>query len=178
MGRKSSVARLPREVREELHRILREGAYTIDEIVAHLRQLGADVSRSAVHRYRQRFDAVAEKMRQAQEIAAVWVRQLGEAPEGDVGQLCAQLLKTISAQTLMQMQLDETEEGADAKEIMMLARAIKDLEQSTKLAMEREMRAREAARREAAKAVEKVAREEGLQSETIDAFRRAILGVA
>ena len=51
MPPKSTIIRLPPEIRAEVDRLIREGAATTDEIVAALRELGAETSRSAVGRY-------------------------------------------------------------------------------------------------------------------------------
>ena len=50
MGRKSTVAALPKELVEACNGLIRDG-HTIDQILTALQVLGADVSRSAVGRY-------------------------------------------------------------------------------------------------------------------------------
>ena len=53
------MKRLPEKVREEIGR-LREKGRTLDEILAYLKTLGAEVSRSALGRYTKNVDAIAE----------------------------------------------------------------------------------------------------------------------
>ena len=57
MPRTSKVRRLPPELREQLHAMLDAG-HTLEEITAHLKALGADVSRSGLGRYKQQVDKV------------------------------------------------------------------------------------------------------------------------
>ena len=55
------MKRLPEKVREEIGR-LREKGRTLDEIIAHLKALGAEVSRSSLGRYLENVDTIAEQM--------------------------------------------------------------------------------------------------------------------
>ena len=73
MGRKSSVDRLPTEVKAHLNRRLREGRLTLDELIADLRaafpqHAGADVlpSRSALHRHSQSVRQIVAHEREMQ----------------------------------------------------------------------------------------------------------------
>ncbi len=93
--RRSSISRLPAKIREQINRLIRDGAM-IDEIVAHLKTLDVQVSRSAVGRFKQSAEATMRRYREAQEIAEVWVRELGERPQGDIGRLVAEALRTAT----------------------------------------------------------------------------------
>jgi len=176
MGRRSAVRLLPADLRGEIDAMIREGRATIDELVAYLEEQGAEISRSAMGRYKQGMEASLERYRQAQEVAAVWVAKLGEDQRGDVSKLLAEMLKTVAFQTLADLGDDEAK--AKPADIMLLAKAIKDLESSGKLSLEREIRVRQETTRQALAAAEKVARGAGLTAETIEKFRAGILGVA
>lgn len=159
MSRPSSITRLPAEVRDAADAAIREGR-TIDEITAAIRSLGGDASRSSVGRYKQRMEEKLQRYREAQEVAGVWVTQLGAEPEGKVGRLLAEMLKTVAFKTLAD--IGEEDVSVGGQEIMFLARAIKDLESAGKLSAEREIRIR----RDLAALVEKAVRtvEDGLAS--------------
>ncbi len=173
-SRPSKIARLPEPVRDEVNRLIRSGR-TIDEIVAKLRELGVeDVSRSSVHRHKARYEEQLQRFREAQEVAGVWMAGL-QNPESDVGRLLGEMLKTLAFRTLAD--LGEVEAGADARELMFLAKALKDLEGAQRLTDERIAKIRAAAKAEAAVAVEQAGKAEGLTAATIDAIKRRVLGV-
>jgi hypothetical protein len=176
VGRKSSLAKLPRAVKDEVDRLIREEQATIDEIVAHLRELGHARSRSAVGRYKKSVEQVMGRYREAQEIAGVWVTQLGKDPNSDVGRLLAELLKTVAFTTMAEMGTDE--KAQDPRDIMFLAKALGELERAQTINVDRELKIRREVAEKAAAVIEKAARAEGLSAETIQRFRRDILGVA
>ncbi|HLT43786.1 MAG TPA: phage protein Gp27 family protein, partial [Luteimonas sp.] len=96
-------------------------------------------------------------------------------PEGDVGRLLSEMLRTVAWQTIGSM--GETDAVAP-NEIMLLARAIKDLAAADKVAMERELKIRQEVARQAADAATKIAKRGGLSADAVQEIRREILGVA
>ncbi|GBL46265.1 phage terminase, small subunit [Sulfuriferula multivorans] len=139
MARPSSVKRLDPSVRAAVDDAIREGRATIEDIVALLRNLGADISRSAVGRYKQQAESQMARYREAQEVAKVWIGRLESDPEGDVGRLLPEMLRAVAFQ-----QLAGLEDGqVDSKEIALLARAIKDAAGATKTSVEAERLRRE-----------------------------------
>lgn len=183
MAGRSSVARLPKPVKDQVHRLIRDG-HTIDEIVAHLEALGAPVSRSAMGRYKHRYETGMARFKEAQEVAGVWVKQLGEDPGSDVGRLIAEMLKTVAFQTIAGMGGDEDDAGSGAPttmDISLIARAIRDLEHAGKLSDDREMKIRaEVAKqvtKEVADSAEATMREAGLDAEQLRLWREGFLGV-
>lgn len=171
MSRKSSVKGLDPRIREAVDAAIREGRATIDDVVAIIRAMGADVSRSAVGRYKQRAEAQMQKYREAQEVAKVWIGKLQADPEGDVGRLLSEMLRTVAFQTVGDM------EAAVPEDLMFLARALKDLASADKLTAERILKVRQETLKEAAKEVQKVAVQAGLSDETAELMRKKILGV-
>jgi predicted transcriptional regulator len=108
MASRSTIERLPQEVLDVCHRLIREGK-TIHEITDKLNELDAEVSKSAVGRYVMSSRAQMKRFREAQEVAGRWVSELGENSKGDVATLCQQMLTGIAFQTLdqvAQQQLD------------------------------------------------------------------------
>lgn len=148
MAKRSKVEALPAPVKAAVDELLKTGRFTLDDIIRHIRQLGdahqvpaaALPSRSAVGRYAKRFEATAARLREAREVAKTWVEKLGEDPEGNVGRLLMEMLRTVAFQQLMD--LNEGDEAAAPKDIMMLARGIKDLEGASYQSMQRELRIR------------------------------------
>jgi hypothetical protein len=175
MPRRSSIEQLEPRIREAVDQAVRGGA-TIDEIVARIGALGGDVSRSAAGRYVRRARLQLERYREAQEVARMWVGRLEEEPQGDVGRLLSEMLRTVAFRTLADMD-DDGGDAADASQIMLLARAIKDLASADKTAADRELRIRKEIATKAAEAAVKTAADKGLGAETIAAIRAAVLGV-
>lgn len=179
MGRRSSIEQLPGELADLCHRLIREGR-TIEDITDKLNELDADVSRSAVGRY---VKSARDQMRQYQDATAVagqWVAQLGENPSGDVGALLAEMLKTVAFQTLATM-APETD-GSKARptkpmDIMLLAKAIRDLEATSKANIERREKIERAALERQAKAAERVAKKQGMSADQWAQIRAQFLGI-
>lgn len=176
MGRRSTVATLPKPLVERCNALIRDG-HTIDEILAALQGLGADVSRSAVGRYVKSARATFDKYRQAQEVAKVWVDKLEAEPEGDVGRLLPEMLRTVAFQTLSTM--GEADADVAPKDIMMLAAAIRNIADTTKVNVNVELQLRKL--REQLKAVatevEQTVRAAGLSADTAKQIRTQILGI-
>lgn len=173
--RRSKAERMPPELREEMERIWRAGNFTLDELMEHLQGLAAkknvelDVSRSGVHRYLQGFEKKLERYREAQQVAGMWVAKLGEEPQGDVGRLLAEMLKTVAFQVLADMG-DEGAEQPNEMGVMLLAKAIKDLASADKISADREIKVREKLRADLEK---KVAEESKKAPDQAEAFERA-----
>lgn len=102
MGGPSTIARLPDDVREALQAWLRDPGITQAEATeranALLCQLGLGerVSKSAVNRYDLRMRAAGERLQQAREVAETWVGRLGAAPQGQLGHLVNEVLRTLT----------------------------------------------------------------------------------
>ena len=178
MARKSTIEQLPESVREQVHRLIREGR-TVDEITAKLDELNQEVSRSSVGRYKQRYERQLERYREAQNVAGILLQDLGQEEGSDVGRLLAEMLKTIAFRTMADM--GEDEGNPDPQDLSFLARTIKDLEQSGKISADRILKVREqVAREEREKAADQAveaARASGMSGENAEAIRAQILGV-
>lgn len=144
---RSKVARLPKELKEELERLWRTGGYTLDGLLAKLREMGmTDVSRSGLGRYVQGVEKTMARYREAQEIAGAWVAKLGEDSKGDVGRLLAEMLKTIAFATLKD--LGQGDLSAEPMELMLLSKTIQGIAAAEKTSVDRELKIREKLRAE------------------------------
>lgn len=172
--RKSSIDLLDPRIQAEVNSAIKDGRATIDEIVAMIKALGGEASRSAVGRYVRSQNVRLEKYREAQEVAKVWVDKLGSEPDGDVAKLLLEMLRVVSFQTISNM--DE----ADPQSIFFLAQSIKNIAQADKLHVDREAAVRKLIATQVAKAAEdvtKTARKAGMSDETVDLIRSKILGI-
>lgn len=169
MARKSSIKQLDPRIREAVDAAIREDRATIEDIVALIRSLGGEASRSAVGRYKQAAEAQMARYREAQEVAKVWIGKLQTEPEGDVGRLLAEMLRTTAFSTLGDM------DAASPQDLMFLGKALKDLASADKLTAERILKVRQEATKEAAAVAVKEAKGAGLSDDAAELIRRKIL---
>lgn len=184
MPRQSTVRQLPPDIRDAIGRLLDEGR-TLDEIRAALAALGADISRSALGRYKQHMDKVAERIRRSRDMAETLVRATKDAPESKTARLNIELLHSALLDLVSGVEARDGEDsapvGLDPMGAMLLAKALDHLGKASKADQELRVKIREEAmaeaRRDAAKAVETVAKEQGLTEEQVGFLRARILGV-
>ena len=172
MSRKSTIKQLDPRIKAEVDAAIREDRATIDDIVAIVHALGGDASRSAVGRYKQRAEEQMKRYREAQEVAKVWIGKLQTDPEGDVGRLLAEMLRTTAFQTIGDL------DAGTPQDIMFLGKALKDLASADTLTANRIMVVRREAAKEAAVVAVKEAKGAGLSDEAAEMIRKKILGVA
>lgn len=173
MSQKSTIILLPDGLREAIDRAIREGRATVDDLVQMVNEAGHRVSRSAMGRHRKKAADALQHYRDSQEAARLWMEQRDQDPEGDVGQLLNEMLKSIAFTTQRGMQGIE----ADPKALTMLARAVKDINATDRLkeAMRRDIE--KAALARAAKAAVNVGKKLGLDKARLGELRREMLGL-
>lgn len=188
----STIDRLGRDIVEWVGRRTDEGA-TIDAIVDQLNALpdlveaGITISRSAVGRHVKTLREVGERMRRSREITESLAR-LGNRADNKMLRGTIEVLNTIVLETAL-----AEEEGEDGvfrpvtfapAQAKALAEAVRALASAEKTDTDRETRIRveerERATKEAAKAVDDVAKDKpaGLTRETVDEIKRRIMGIA
>ena len=188
MPRPSTIDRLPGEVRELIGRLRQDRGLTIDEILDHLRQLDVEVSRSALGRHVKELARMGERLRRSRAMAEGLARQLGDAPGDQVARVNIELLHSFLADAFAAAEASEDEEGQNLaaalrnpKGAALFAEAIERLTKASRHNQEFveriEKRASERAKKEAASAVEAVARQRGLTAETLAAIKAGIFGV-
>lgn len=185
--KRSKVARLPLHVRAEIERAWREGKLTLDEIMAFARKEKVDIdsdpengiSRSGLHRYLQSFGEAAERMRQAESMAGSVLGSLSESTGGNTRRMLTHLL------TMVAMRLSSAAESGDMKtgpkELMFLAKAIRDIGGTFKSEIDSEAALRKLIAAEVSKKagpaldqLDAAAKAGGLAPETAKAIRQAI----
>lgn len=180
-NRKSTIDQLDPEIRSRVDALLKEGRHTLDGILTQIKGAFPEAelpSRSALGRYSKNFEVVARKMRESREVAKVWAERLGNEPQGDIGKLVMELLRTMAFDVTLSM----TEEGAevDPGDLNKLALAMQRLEAAGKWNLQREQATRAAALEEAAKRVsdlEQSAGKNGFDVETLKRVREEIYGL-
>lgn len=151
MPKPSRIKGLPPELKEMVHRLLREGSATQSRILelvnAELDKAGEKpLSKSGLNRYAQSVEKIGERIRQSREIADIWVGKLGDVPEGRVGRLLLETVRTLAFETT------NTLAGAEApvppKVLNDLAKMARNLELAMSTNAQREIEIRERARKE------------------------------
>ena len=173
---RSSIARLPPELREAVDAAIADGA-TIDEITALIRGEGGACSRSAVGRYTKNVRDLIRQQQETDRGIEMWVRALGDRPEGRAGLILVETLRTMTLSTLAE--LSKREEPATPEELSRLSLVLKRIEGTDKLRIERERAAAKAAETEAAKTAPGAGQapvRKGLSPEAVAAIREVVEG--
>ena len=145
LGR-SSVAKLPPDVREAVDAAIADGA-TIDEITARIREGGENCSRSAVGRYAKDMRGLVRTQQEADRIVKSWMQEFGDRPQGELALVFIEGLRAMAIDTMRH--LAKREEPASSEDIARLSLALKRIESTEELCIQREQAAQKAA--EAAK---------------------------
>lgn len=180
MARASTIEQLPADILEQLQELLRDPRVTQLEATAQinavLEQQGHDtVSKSAVNRYSVKMEEVGAKLQQSREMAKMWIGKLGAAPQGQVGKLVNEIIRTMAFDTAMHM--SEGDEPVPPKLLSQLALAVQRLESAANMNEEREKQIRKEMALEAAEAAAESMAGQGLSQSAIDTIKRDILGI-
>lgn len=141
MGRKSTIDKLPLEVKGHLQKRLRENRLTLDELIADLREhfpavaaAGELPSRSAVHRHSQSIADIVAHEREMAVASEALVAELGENFDAKAGALLAQAVTTLASKRAFQA-LDSVRDGEvmEISDVLDLARAAKTAQEARSL---------------------------------------------
>lgn len=183
----SSIDRLPQEYREQLNTMLRDPRLTQLETKAQINAiLEADgrpdkLSYSAINRYKQRVDKVGARLKQSREMASMWIGKLGAEPQGQVGHLVNEILRTLSFDMTLLLQegtLDEDNAPAVVDMLKGLSLTMMRLEKAASENVKRDEKIRKRALEEAARTVGSEAKQRGLSDEAAELIKAKILGIA
>lgn len=183
MGRQpSSIDLLPAEIKEQLQELLRDPRCSQLQATAKINAIleaeGHDdrLSKSSVNRYALRMEQVGAKLRQSREVAEMWVGKLGAQPQGQVGHLLNEMVRTLAFDCAMN--LSEGDEPIPPRMLKDLSIAVERLEKAASENVKREEDIRKQERERAADQAAKIAKKGGLSSDTVQEIRRQILGIA
>jgi len=183
MGRQpSTIDLLPGEIKEQLQELLRDPRCSQLEATARINAILEEegheerVTKSSVNRYSLRMEQVGSKLRQSREIADMWVGKLGAQPQGQVGHLLNEMVRTLAFDCAMK--LSEGDEPIPPRMLKDLSIAVERLEKAASENVKREDEIRRQERERAANEVSKIAKKGGLSADTVDTIRREILGIA
>lgn len=184
MGQLSKIDKLPEEYREQLNAMLRDPRINQTSVAPKINAiLEADglpdrVSKSGVNRYKIKMDKAGKKLRESREMAKMWIAQLGAAPQGQVGHLINEVLRTLAFDMTLHLQEGEiTEESAPAtvKMLKSLALTMQRLEKAASDNVRREAQIRRQALEEAAQHIENKVK--GVSPETLRIIKEEVYGL-
>ncbi|MCK5575448.1 MAG: DUF3486 family protein, partial [Sphingomonadales bacterium] len=181
---KSSVqTELSKEDRKALNDLIGDDIHSLDELLEWLCEKGYDISRSALGRHAKKINEVGAKLRESRETTEALVKELGpDMTEGKQGRLLVEVLRSLVFDHLSkQLDGDEDAKGSSPMDFMLLAKTLKEMASANKIDTERDLKIREEVERKvkaaAIKAVEGVAKSEGLTANTVAAIRKEVLGI-
>lgn len=90
----SSIDRMPPEIRKLIDDCFERG-WTVSDVTEHLRDLGADVSRSAVGRKRKAWGDIVAQVAESRTYAEVLVRSFKDAPDSKVATANVEMLQAL-----------------------------------------------------------------------------------
>lgn len=188
MGRKSSIDRLPPEVKRHIEARLADGRMTLDELIADLHQhfpsaaaVGELPSRTAVHRYGQKLDRRLAAIRASTEAARMISEYAGDEKDTRSEAVLA-LIQTEMFDSIINLQ-EATEEEVDPVERMaLLSKAAKNMATMTRASIALKKHQAEVAERVAAKLAELEAESQSgngrrFDPETLRIVREEIYGI-
>ena len=188
MPPKSTIDTLPPDIKATLQQLLQDPRMTQLEVTAQINALlEADghedrVTKSSVNRYAVKMSEVGEKLRQSRDVADMFISKVGAAPQGQMGLLINEILRTLAFDLTLKIQdadLSDPETLASTiDQVKALALATQRLEQSASINVKREREIRNEALSKAATAVEKTLKTiKGATDAQIEQIRADILGV-
>ena len=182
-SRLSSIDMLPEEAEPAVMRAMaalkerkRTQADILRELNGKLEDLGLKpISKSAFNRKALWLASYGKQLENAREIAAVWAEKLDETPEGDVGMLLGETIKTLIFDVLSEASMSK--KSPSMVMLGVASEALRNLEKARELSVATRVRIETNFLKQANKAVEKAGKEKGLSKDTIAAIKSKILGV-
>lgn len=191
MGRKSSIDRMPPEIKGHIQAMLATGSMTLDELVTNLKEnfpaefsAGELPSRSALHRYGAKLDRRLAAIRASTEAAKIIRAHAGDDQDARSEALTA-MVQTELFEAILELQeaVEGDDENNPAERVALLSKAAKNIATLTRSSVnlkefqaKAEERARKRAFEEAAATAETTAKAQGLSKQGVAALREAIMG--
>ena len=177
MGKRGFASTLPKDLREELDRLIAAGGLSVDDVWAWLKGRDVDVGRSSVHRHMQSVEEVAAEMREAREAANAIVQNLGpDAAEGQVGKLLIQVVQGIVFK-IARSTITAEGPALDMEQLMFLTSSVQKLASAEKTDADRVSKLRAEWAKEKASEVGQLGKKLGWSAETAAQVRAEIMGV-
>jgi hypothetical protein len=124
-------------------------------------------------------DRVGEKLQQSRAMAEMWIAKLGAQPQGQVGHLINEILRTLAFDMSLQLQdISDPEAMPGVVEMLKdLSLTMMRLEKAASDNVKRETEIRDQAKREAAAEAGKALVNRGMTAEGVEEIKKRILGI-
>ena len=171
MPARSKITMLPEEIKAEVNRRLIAGNFANYAVLAEwLEEQGFEISRAAVHRYGQEFEAKCEAIKIATEQAKAIVGVVGD-DEGNMNEALIRLIQQLSFDILVKSQDGDLGDILPKMGVMVAKLSKASVDQKKWMS---EMRKKTT---EAADEVVKVVKQGGLSNEKAELIKKRILGI-
>lgn len=178
MARPSKIDRLPDEIKSLIGELRKRGR-TIDEILAKLRELDIEVSRSGLGRHIQGLDEIAAILQRQHDISTALIERFGDEPESKVARMNYQLMH--AQLTRLSMPNPDGTVTLDPQGAYFLSTALARLGQAAKFDADREIKLRERIEKEerekAARTAGAAAKKAGISDGVRKQIEEEILGL-
>lgn len=183
-GKPSKIDLLPSAIKSKLDELLRNNKLQQKDILHVVNTLideaglGEELklSASGVNRYSTQMETIGHDIRQARQMAEIWVAKLGTEPTGDVSKLLMEMLRTQSFRLLVKAN-ENPDDVLDPKTIGELALGIQRIEKASILNLEREKEIKKAFADAAADQIDEAAIQLGLTTDGAELIKQKILGI-
>lgn len=171
MPARSKITLLPDDIRADLERKLITGGFSdYGALEIWLRDQGYEISRSAIHRFGQDFEAKCEAIRIATEQAKAIVTTVGD-DEGSMNEALIRLIQQLSFDVLIKNQDADIAALLPRMGVMVAKLSKASVDQKKWMAEVRNKA------KETAEEVVKEVKKSGLSEETAEEIRKKILGI-
>ena len=184
MGQKNTVDRLPKDLREKLIKMLQDPAVTQLKVVGAINEAAgySILSKSALNRYAIRMRRIAEKRKQAQEIAETYLEKIGADNRNKLGKVVNEIIRLTAFDFMSEVDSlgDEKDKKLTPEKVsdivFKVSLALRDLEYAEKLNAEHSREIRKSALTATA-VVEKEGKKAGFSLKGIEEIRTKIMGL-
>lgn len=190
MGRKSTITRLPAEIKTYIEAMLATGAQTLDELIADLQErfpasatAGELPSRSAIHRYGSKLERRLVAIRASTEAARMIQQHAGDNQDARSEALTA-LVQTELFEAILSLQDADDPDLDPGERVGMLSAAAKNIATLTrssvnlkKFQAEVEENTRKKLLAEQEANLQQTAKAQGMDEAQVDFWRRKVLGI-
>ena len=175
--KKSTIDLLPDEIQAKIAELSKR--HTLDEILAHLKQLDVDVSRSALGRHIQKLPDIIERINRTRIIGEALVEKFGDKPDSKSALANIEVTHALAMEVMTKCQVDPktgavSDPNFTPMELMLIAKTFDHLASAKKKDVEVTLKAREEAAKQAVSAVKDNAEGLGLSLNAVDTLRKAI----
>lgn len=181
MARRSKVSALPPEVLDDLNaQLIQRGFSGYEELTAWLKNLGYDISKTAIFRHgsalETEFEEAMADARRTRALARA-ARESGDTDDGALLESASGIMQDNLLRLSLKLKSSSAEPEEAAKTLSLISRAFADIGRFdiSRQKWQSELRAKAMV---AADAVEAIAKKGGLSNEAMDQIRRGILGIA